>query len=113
MFEKLKYALSMLDSNDLLSLLIALAIYHAIILICLFLFVRGFMKLRILSLESELKEYKKNWEGRDGAWRDRENELRRILHVEKEREISQLKAEYDSCITLLEQKLMRSRSKGV
>jgi hypothetical protein len=60
---------------------------------------RGFMKLRILSQESELKEYMKSWEGRDVAWRDRENELRRILHVEKDREISQLKAEYDSCIS--------------
>jgi hypothetical protein len=113
MFEKLKYALSILHSNQLLWLLIAVAIYHAMILICLFLFVRGFMKLRILAQESELKEYMKSWEGRDVAWRDRENELRRILHVEKDREISQLKTEYGSYITSLEQKLMRSRSKRV
>jgi len=113
MFEKLKYALSMLDSNELLSLLIVVAVYHVLILICMFLFVRGFMKLRVLSLESDLQEYKKSWESRDSAWKDRENELRRILNLEKDREISQLKAEYDSHIALLEQKLMRARSKGV
>jgi hypothetical protein len=47
----------------------------------------------------------------DSSWKDREEELRLILLAEKEREINQLKAEYDSYVQLLEQKLMRSRTK--
>ena len=67
--------------------------------------------MREQDLEQEKDEYKKNWDNRDFAWKDREDELRRVLHLEKEREISQLRAEYDSYLGLLEQKLDRSRTR--
>ena len=44
--------------------------------------------------------------------KDREDELRRILREECDREVSQLKAEYDSYIGLLEQKLARTKTQG-
>lgn len=50
-------------------------------------------------------------EHRDEGWTDREYELRRILSGERDREISQLKAEYDSYIGPLEQKLARTKTR--
>jgi len=70
------------------------------------------MVARERELEQERDEYKKNWENRDYAWKDQEDELRRVLTMEKESEILQLKAEYDSYVGLLEQKLDRSRTRG-
>ena len=64
------------------------------------------------SLQAERDEYKKSWDHCDEGWKDREDELRRILHGERDRELSQLKAEYDSYIGLLEQKLARTRSRN-
>ena len=109
--DKLKYALSLLDSNEFLILATVVVIYHFVIIVFIYVTIRGTVSLRERALESERDEYKKNWEHRDDAWRDREEELRRVLHLEKEREISQLKAEYDSYINLLEQKLDRSRTR--
>ena len=73
--------------------------------------VRSSLALRLKSLQAELDETKKNWEHRDEGWKDREDELRRILNVERDREVSQLKAEYDSYIGLLEQKLARTKTR--
>jgi hypothetical protein len=113
MFEKLKYALSLLDSNEFLFFLILLAAYHFILLLVLFVSARGSAMLKVKTLASELEELKKSDQLRDAAWKDREEELHRVMHIEKEREISQIRAEYDSYIGLLEQKLMRSKTKQV
>ncbi len=110
--DKLRYALSLLDSNELLVLVTAILIYHLVIIAFIYVTIRGTVSMRERSLEAERNEYKKRWEHRDDAWKDLEEELRRVLHVEKEREISQLKAEYDSYVNLLEQKLDRSRTRG-
>jgi len=55
MFEKLKEALSMISSNELIWLLIPVAIYHLIMLFSMFLFVPGFMKLPVISIQSDLE----------------------------------------------------------
>ncbi len=113
MFDKLKYALSLLSPNELLLFLVVLAAYHVILFLLLFVTARGSAMLRIKTLDSELKQLRKNDELRDAALKDREEELRRVLHIEKEREISQVRAEYDSYITLLEQKLTRSKTRQI
>jgi hypothetical protein len=111
MLEKIRYALSLFDSNEILMLFAGLVIYHAVILLCITLSVRASSILRFKSLQAERDEYKKNWDHRDEGWKNREDELRRILREERDREISQLKAEYDSYIGLLEQKLARTRTR--
>jgi hypothetical protein len=111
MFDKIRYALSLFNSTEILMLFAGLVIYHAGALFCMMLSVRSSSILRLKSLQAERDEYKKNWDHRDEGWKDREDELRRILHVERDREISQLKAEYDSYIALLEQKLARTRTR--
>jgi hypothetical protein len=111
-FAKIRYAISLFDSADLVILVIGAFIYHLVIIAILYMSLRTTMLARERTLEEERDEYKKNWEHRDLAWKDREDELRRVLNLEKEREISQLKAEYDSYVGLLEQKLDRSRTKG-
>jgi hypothetical protein len=108
MFDKIRYALSLFDSTEVLMLFAGLVTYHAVILLCMMLSVRSSSILRLKSLQAERDEYKKNWGHRDEGWKDREDELRRILHGERDREISQLKADYDSYIDLLEQKLART-----
>jgi len=113
MFDKIRYALSLLDSTEILMLFAGLVIYHAVILSCIMLSVRSSSILRLKSLQAERDEYKKNWDHHDEGWNDREDELRRILHGERDREISQLKAEYDSYIGLLEQKLARTREQSL
>jgi hypothetical protein len=111
MFDKLKYALGLLDNTEIFILLAALVVYHAVILILLSRSLKASLSMRIRALEAERDEHKKNWENRDQSWKDREDELRRIHSTEKEREILQLKAEYDSYISLLEQKLTRSKTR--
>jgi hypothetical protein len=111
-FDKIRYAISLLDSTDWVILLICALIYHLIIIAFLYASLRTTMVARARELEQERDEYKKNWENRDYAWKDQEDELRRVLTMEKESEISQLKAEYDSYVGLLEQKLDRSRTRG-
>jgi hypothetical protein len=113
MFDKIRYALSLFDSTEILMLFAGLVIYHAVILLCIMLSVRSSFILRLKSLQAERDEYNKNWDHRDEGWKDREDELRRILHGERDREISQLKAEYDSYIDLLEQKLARTREQSL
>ena len=113
MFDKIRYALSLFDTTEILMLFAGLVIYHAIILLCMMLSVRSSSILRLKSLQAERDEYKKNWDHRDEGWKDREDELRQILHGERDREISQLKAEYDSYIALLEQKLARTREQSL
>jgi hypothetical protein len=110
-FDKIRFALTLFDNTEILMLFAGLVIYHAVILLCIMLSVRASSILRLKSLQAERDEYKKNWDHRDEGWKDRENELRRILHGERDREISQLKAEYDSYIDLLEQKLARTRTR--
>lgn len=85
-------------------------VYHVVILVGIRVSVRSLLAVRLRSLQAELDETKENWEHRDEGWQDREEEVRRILNVERSREVSQLKAEYDSYIGLLEQKLARTRS---
>ena len=70
--DKLKYALSLLDSNEFLILATAVVIYHFVIIVFIYVTIRGTVSLRERALESERDEYKKNWEHRDDAWRDRE-----------------------------------------
>jgi hypothetical protein len=110
-FDKIRFALTLFDGTEILMLSAGLVIYHAVIVLCIMLSVRASSILRLKSLQAERDEYKKNWDHRDEGWKDRENELRRILHGERDREVSQLKAEYDSYIDLLEQKLARTRTR--
>jgi hypothetical protein len=49
------------------------------------------MSIRLRTLEKERDEFRRNWESRDLAWKDREDELRRMLAAEKEREVHNLK----------------------
>lgn len=111
MFDKIRYALALFDSNEVLLLFVGLVVYHAAILLFITLSVRSSSAWRLKSMQAERDEYKKNWEHRDQGWKDREDELRRIMSVEREREVSQLKAEYDSYISLLESKLGRTKTR--
>jgi len=111
MFDKIRYALTLFDSREILMLFVGLVVYHAVILLCTTLSIRSSSVLRLKTLQAERDEYRKNWEHRDEGWKDREDELRRILGGERDREISQLKAEYDSYIGLLEQKLARTKTR--
>lgn len=111
MLDKVRYALTLFDSREVLILFVGVVIYHVVILLCVTLSVRSSLVLRMKSLQAERDEYKKNWEHRDDAWKDREDELKRILTGERDREISQLKAEYDSYVGLLEQKLSRTKTR--
>lgn len=110
-FDKIRYAISLFDSTELIILATGAFIYHLIMVAFLYTSLKKTMVARELELEQERDEYKKNWENRDLAWKDQEDELRRVLNIEKERQISQLKAEYDSYVGLLEQKLDRSRTR--
>jgi len=92
---------------------VLLVAYHFLLLVISYLLMRGAILLRIRSLEAERDGYKRNWENREVAWRDKEEELRRILGLEKDKEMSQIKAEYESYTDLLEQKLMRSRTREI
>jgi len=109
--EKFKVAFASFSSNEVWLIFIFLLAYHILILAITYLFIRGALSLRIRCLEAERDEFKRNWDNRDLSWKDREEELRRIICLEKDKEISQLKAEYDSYTELLEQKLMRSRTR--
>lgn len=111
MFDKVKYALSLFDGNEIVVCLVLVIVYHVVLLALMSFSVRAALALRLRTLEAERDEFKHHWENRDAAWKDREEELRRILVGEKERELAQLKAEYDSYVNLLEQKLMRSRTR--
>ena len=111
MFDKIRYVLTLFDSREVLLLFVGLVVYHAAILLFIILSVRASSAWRLKSLQAERDEYKKNWEHRDQGWKDREDELRRILSVEREREISQLKVEYDSYVSLLEHKLARTKTR--
>jgi Tfp pilus assembly protein PilX len=108
MFEKLKYPFSLFDNTEILIVFLLLLVYHMILVgvICLSVRASASARGRILAERDELK---RALETRDAAWRDRENELRRILTLEKEREVLQLKAEYDSYVNLLEARLMNSK----
>ncbi|MCI0422974.1 MAG: hypothetical protein L0387_32580 [Acidobacteria bacterium] len=111
MFDKIRYALTLFDSTEIFILFAGLIVYHLVILLFITMSVRASAVLRLRSLEAERDEYKKNWQHRDEGWKDREEGLRRILSEERERQVSQLKAEYDSYIGLLEQKLTRTKTR--
>jgi hypothetical protein len=87
--EKIRYALSLLNSDEWTVLLLMLVAYHVVIFLVFFAALRGATLIRVRALESELRE---------------------VLGIEKDREISQIRAEYDAYVALLEQKLMRSRT---
>jgi predicted Holliday junction resolvase-like endonuclease len=108
--EKIRYALSLLNSDEWTVLLLMLVAYHVAIFLVFFAALRGATLIRVRALESELREARKQEELREASWKDREEELRRVLGIEKDREISQIRAEYDAYVALLEQKLMRSRT---
>ena len=112
-FDKIRFAISLFDSTELVILVIGALIYHVVIVVFLYTSLRTTVFMRERELEQERDEYNKNWENRGSAWKDREDELRRVLLLEKEGEIAQLKAEYDSYVGLLEQKLDRSRTRGI
>ena len=65
--DKLRYSLSLLDSNELLVLVAAILIYHLVIVVVIYATIRGTVSLRERSLEAERDEYKKRWEHRDDA----------------------------------------------
>jgi hypothetical protein len=109
--EKFRLALALFTPNEIWRIVVLLFAYHLLLLIISYFLMRGTISLRIRSLGAERDEYKRNWDNRDVAWKDREEELRRILSLEKDKEISQIKAEYDSYTDLLEQKLLRSRTR--
>jgi len=109
MFEKIRYVLTLFDNKETLVILLGLGVYHAIVILSVTLFVRSSSMLKFRSLQAEQDEHKKNRENCDQGWNDRAEELRRNLSVEREREISQLKAEYDSYISLLEHKLAQAK----
>jgi hypothetical protein len=109
--DKFRLALAAFTSNEILWIFVLLIAYHLLILAVSYILIRGGRALRIRSLEAERDEFKRNWDNRGLSWKDKEEELRRILSIEKDKEISQLKAEYDSYADLLEQKLMRSRTR--
>jgi hypothetical protein len=108
--EKIRYAFSLLNSDEWTVLLLMLVAYHVVIFLVFFAALRGATLIRVRALESELREARKQEELREASWKDREDELRRVLGIEKGREISQIRAEYDAYVALLEQKLMRSRT---
>jgi hypothetical protein len=112
MFEKLKHALSLFESHEILLIFMVLLVYHAVLIGVICLSIRAWACKRVRRLEAERVELKGALESRDVVWEDRQDELRKILTVEKEREVLQLKAEYDSYVNLLEEKLMNSRSPG-
>lgn len=109
MFHKLRDALTLFDDTEIFILLLFVIVYHVVILLLITMWVRASASLRLRSLETERDEYKKHWENRDAAWNDREDALRRTLAGEREREVFQLRAEYDSYIGLLENKLERTK----
>ena len=111
LFDKVRYTIALFDSTEWAFLIIGMFIFNLIIVAFLYAFLKSAMVGREKELEQERDEYKKYWEHRDLAWKDREDELKRVFHVEKEREISQLKAEYDLYVGLLEQKLDRSKTR--
>ena len=111
LFDKIRYTIALFDATEWAFLVIGSLILNLIIIAFLFTSLKSAMVARERELEQERDEYKKLWEHRDLAWKDREDELRRVLHIEKGREISQLKAEYDSYVGLLEQKLDRSKTR--
>ena len=111
LFDKIRYTFALFDATEWVFLVIGALIFNLIIIAFLYNSLKSTMVARERELEQERDEYKKYWEHRDLAWKDREDELRRVLHIEKEREISQLKAEYDSYVGLLEQKLDRSKTR--
>jgi hypothetical protein len=112
MFEKLKYGLSLFESNEILIIFTVLLVYHVVLVGVCCLSIRAWACERVRRLEAERVELKGALESRDVVWEDRQDELRKILTGEKEREVLQLKAEYDSYVNLLEEKLMNSRSPG-
>lgn len=106
--EKLREIIAMQSSHGLFLLFGVIVVYHFFLfLVMYFLFVVP-AKVRLRSMEATLERQTKKHEE---SWKDRESEIRMIMLNEKEREIMQIKAEYDSYVKLLEQKLMRSRTK--
>jgi|WetSurMetagenome_2_1015567.scaffolds.fasta_scaffold126794_2 hypothetical protein len=110
MFEKIKATLPLAGSSDFLLIFALLITYHFILfLVFYFVFVVP-NRTKMRRMEAHLLEEKKR---QAESWQDREEEMRIMLTQEKNQEIMQLKAEYDSYVSLLEQKLHRSMSKGV
>jgi hypothetical protein len=110
MFEKLKYPFGHFGSTEILIVFLLLLVYHLILIGVIRVLVRASASARDRIL-AERDKFKQALESRDAAWRDREDELRRILTLEKERQVLQLKAEYDSYVNLLEEKLLTSKSR--
>ncbi len=109
MLEKLKSLLPMAKSPEFLWIFGAIAAYHLFLFIVFYFLIVVPMRGKMRSMKVRVLEEK---ESQTEAWKDREEELRIILHKEKDQEIMQLKAEYDSYVKLLEQKLHRAMGKG-
>ncbi len=110
MLDKLKYALALFDRTEIFIFFLCAIAYHLIVVRFSTKLFRASASLRLRSVEAERDEYKRQCESHDVAWKDREEELRRALAVEREREVFQLKAEYDSYVGLLEQRLTRTKT---
>jgi hypothetical protein len=108
MLDKIKQTLPLLSSHDFLLLFGAIVVYHFFLFLVMYFLFATPSKSRWRALEAAMADKKRQL---DESWKDREAEIRMIMLQEKEREILQIKAEYDSYVKLLEQKLMRSRTK--
>jgi F0F1-type ATP synthase membrane subunit b/b' len=85
--------ISFLTLNAFSRLIIGMFIFNLIIVAFLYTSLKSAMVGRERELDQERDKNKRYWEYRDLAWKDQEDELKRVLHIEKEREISQLRAE--------------------
>jgi hypothetical protein len=109
MLDKLKSLLPVAGSPEFLWIFGAIAAYHLFLFIVFYFLIAAPLRGKMRGLKLRVKEEK---ESQAEVWKDREEELRILLHQEKEQEIMQLKAEYDSYVKLLEQKLHRAMGKG-
>jgi hypothetical protein len=108
MLEKVRELIAMQSSHDLFLLFGVILVYHLLLFLVMYFLFASPAKARLRAMEAAMTRQTKKHEE---SWKDREAEVRMIMLNEKEREILQIKAEYDSYVKLLEQKLLRSRTK--
>jgi predicted Holliday junction resolvase-like endonuclease len=108
MLEKLKSAFPGAGTPEFLWIFGAIVAYHLFLFTFFYFLIVVPIRTKMRTMKMHVLEEKKRLEE---AWKDREEEQRILLHQEKEQEILQLKAEYDSYVKLLEQKLHRAMSK--
>jgi hypothetical protein len=108
MLDRLKSILPEAGLPEFLWIFGAIAAYHLFLFIVFYFLIVVPLRGKMRTMKMRILEEK---ESQAEAQKDREEELRILLHKEKEQEIMQLKAEYDSYVRLLEQKLHRAMGK--